>query len=84
MKPAPAQTFRLRTVTSKPLGAPSREASSEKEYWVLAMQMGRLPKPRSVSCLACFLALAVSTTRSPWYTRVTMVFSFSSMEAPSS
>ena len=65
MKPAPAETFRLRTVTSKPLGAPSRVWSSEKEYWVLAMQMGRSPKPRSVSCWACFLALAVSTTRSP-------------------
>ena len=66
MKPAPAETFRFRTVTVKPLGAPSRLASSEKLYWVLAMQMGRLPKPRSVSCFTCFLALAVSTTPSPW------------------
>ena len=64
MKPAPADTFRLRTLMVKPRGAPSRAASWEKDYWVLAMQMGRVPKPSSVSCLACFLALAVSTTPS--------------------
>ena len=27
-------TFRFRTVTVKPLGAPSRVGSSDKEYWV--------------------------------------------------
>ena len=64
-KPAPAHTFRLRTVTSNPLGAPIRAGSSEKEYWVLAMQMGRPPNPRPASCWACFLALAVRTTPSP-------------------
>ena len=65
-KPAPADTFTFRTVTVKPLGAPSRPGSSEKEYWVLAMQMGRSPKPRSVSCFTCFLAAGVRTTPSPW------------------
>ena len=40
IKPAPAETFRFRTVTVKPSGAPRREALSEKLYWVFAMQMG--------------------------------------------
>ena len=47
MKPAPAETFRLRTVMRKPSGAPSRLGSSVKEYWVFATQMGRSPKPCS-------------------------------------
>ena len=42
-KPAPADTFTLRTVTVKPSGRPSLDASSEREYWVLAMQTGRPP-----------------------------------------
>ena len=40
MKPAPAETFRLRTVTVKPSGAPSSFGSSEKDYCVFAMQIG--------------------------------------------
>lgn len=32
MKPAPALTFRLRTVTAKSLGAPNRVGSSDREY----------------------------------------------------
>ena len=63
-KPAPALTFTSRTVILKPRGAPSLVWSSEKENWVLAMQMGILSKPSSVSCLTCFLASAVSTTPS--------------------
>ena len=43
MKPAPAEILRLRTVTVKPVGAPSLVGSSVKEYWVLATQMGSLP-----------------------------------------
>ena len=39
---APAETLTLRTVTVKPFGAPSFAGSSEKEYCVLAMQMGIL------------------------------------------
>ena len=65
-KPAPADTFRFRTVTVKPRGAPSREGSSEKLYWVLAMQMGSSPNPSSVSRRACFWAAGVSTTPSAW------------------
>ena len=79
INPAPALTFRFRTVTVKPRGAPSSAGSSEKEYWVLAMQMGSAPKPSSVSCLACFFALAVKTTPSAWYIRLQMASSFSSM-----
>ena len=41
-KPAPAETLTLRTVTVKPFGAPSFVGSSEKDYCVLAMQMGIL------------------------------------------
>ena len=64
-KPAPAETLIFRTVTVKFSGAPRSLGSSEKEYWVLAMQMGYWPKPCSVSCLACFLALGVRTTSLP-------------------
>ena len=35
----------------KPSGAPRRLGSSEKLYWVFAMQTGRPPKPCSSSCL---------------------------------
>ena len=42
-KPAPALMRTWRTVTRKFLGAPSLAASSEKEYWVLAMHTGRRP-----------------------------------------
>ena len=55
-KPAPAETFRFRTVTVKPSGAPSRAGSSEKEYCVLATHTGILSKPRAVSFSACFFA----------------------------
>ena len=79
-KPAPADTLMFRTVTVKPRGAPSRAGSSEKLYWVLAMQMGRPPKPSSVSRWACFLAVGVSATPSARYTRRQMVSSLSSME----
>ena len=47
-KPAPAETFRFRTVTVNPSGAPSRAGSSEKEYCVFAVQTGSLSNPRAV------------------------------------
>ena len=40
-KPAPADTYTSRTFTVKPSGRPSLEASSDREYWVLAMHTGR-------------------------------------------
>ena len=61
MNPAPALTFRLRTVTVKSLGAPGRAGSSDRDYWVLAMHTGRSPKPSSVSRFSCFWAAGVST-----------------------
>ena len=39
-KPAPAETFADLMVTTKSSGAPSLVGSSEKLYWVLAMQTG--------------------------------------------
>ena len=65
MKPAPALTFRFRTVTVKFSGAPSSAGSSDRDYWVLAIQIGRSPKPSSASCCACFRALGVSTACAP-------------------
>ena len=65
MKPAPALTFRLRTVTAKSLGAPNRVGSSDREYCVFAMHTGRSPKPSSVSRSACFWAAGVSTACAP-------------------
>ena len=56
VKPAPAETLTLRTVTLNPSGAPSFAGSSEKEYWVFAMQTGSLPKPRDSSSAICFSA----------------------------
>ena len=45
MKPAPAARRTSRTGTTWCLGAPSKAGSVEKLYWVLAMQIGRSPKP---------------------------------------
>src|SRR5438552_2789487 len=44
-KPAPAAGTMSRTCSVYPLGAPSFEASSEKEYCVLAMHTGVSPSP---------------------------------------
>ena len=56
MKFAPAETLTFLMVTVKPSGAPSLDASSEKLYWVFAMQTGSAPKPRQVSSSICFFA----------------------------
>ncbi len=42
-KPAPAEILQFLIVMVKPLGRPSNVGSSENEYWVLAIQIGRLP-----------------------------------------
>ena len=65
MKPAPALTRKLRTVTVKPSGAPSRVGSSDREYCVFAIHTGRSPKPKSKSCLACFCAAGVRMACAP-------------------
>ena len=64
MKPAPAETLRLRTVIVNPSGAPRLAASSENDYCVFAMQIGRSPTPSSVRRCACFFAPEVSCTPS--------------------
>ena len=43
MNPAPAEIFRFRTVTSKPVGAPSFVWSSVRDYCVFATQIGQFP-----------------------------------------
>ena len=55
-KPAPAHTYASRTVRSNPSGRPSFFWSSDKEYWVFAMQTGRSPKPISVIFAIAFFA----------------------------
>ncbi len=45
MNPAPVLGISSRTCTRNPLGAPSLEASSVKEYWVLAMHTGSPDQP---------------------------------------
>ena len=48
---APAESRSSRTGTSWPSGAPLREGSVEKLYWVFAMQTGKWPYPPSCSAL---------------------------------
>ena len=50
MKPAPAESEALLTLSVQPVGAPRRLGSSDKEYCVLAMHTGNFPKPHSVNC----------------------------------
>ena len=52
-KPAPAATSTSRTVRVKPVGRPSRVSSSDKLFWVLAMQMGKDPMPSAVRRSNC-------------------------------
>ena len=61
-KPAPAETFRLRTVTSKSEGAPSAFGLSVREYWVFATQIGIFPQPIASSWAAWVFACWVRTT----------------------
>ena len=58
MKPAPADTYASLTFISNPSGRPSNVGSSESEYCVLAIQIGRLPNPNCSSCAICLLAAA--------------------------
>ena len=43
--PAPAESWMSVMCSVHPVGAPMRLGSSESEYWVFAMQMGRWPRP---------------------------------------
>jgi len=52
MNSAPAERRTSRTGIEKPVGAPLASGLVEKEYCVLAMQTGSLPKPISSHCLS--------------------------------
>jgi hypothetical protein len=57
--PAPTDALTSRIGRMNPVGAPLRDGSELKEYWVLAMQMGKLLKPwrlyRSMAVLVSML-----------------------------
>ena len=63
-KPAPAETLTSRILILKPVGRPSLLASSDSEYWVLAMQTGSPAAPRDSISFIAFLAPAVYSTPS--------------------
>lgn len=46
INPAPADTLASLTVIENPVGRPSFVGSSDREYWVLATQIGRPAKPK--------------------------------------
>ena len=52
----------------KPVGTPLSEGFADKERWVLAMQMGRLPNPCRVYVSICCCAFSDSVIPSPPYT----------------
>ena len=83
-KPAPADTFTLRTVMRKSRGAPSFFASSEKLYCVFAMHTGMPPKPRPSSFASSAAAFGSKSTPSAWYTFVAMASIFSASDRSSS
>merc|ERR1719186_260751 len=56
-KPAPTEALTSLIGIVKPVGAPLLDGSAERDRCVLAMQMGRSPKP-------CFLYLSILTTAS--------------------
>ena len=64
MNPAPAESRTSRIGTRKPVGRPFSDASWLSEYWVLAMQIGRLPKPSASYCASCFAACGLRSTPS--------------------
>ena len=64
MNPAPAESRTSLTVMVKWVGRPSFFGSSEREYWVLAMQTGSPAAPRDSISLIAFLAPAVYSTPS--------------------
>ena len=58
-EPAPADSRISRIGTVKPAGRPLRFASWLSEYWVLAMQTGRCPKPSDSYSFSDFWAAGV-------------------------
>jgi len=56
MNPAPMLALTSLIGRTKPVGAPFMEGTCENEYWVFAMQIGRLEKPCLVYISICFSA----------------------------
>ena len=63
-KPAPQEARSSRTVMRKPDGRPRSAGLSEKEYCVLAMQMGVSVMPSASISASCFFAASVKSTPS--------------------
>ena len=56
MNPAPMLALTSLIGRTKPVGAPFMDGTWENEYWVFAMQMGRLENPCLVYISICFSA----------------------------
>lgn len=64
-KPGPLASSKSRTVMRKFRGRPRLAALSEREFWVLAMQTGRFPKPFLVKRSSLARAVSVRSAPSP-------------------
>ena len=73
IKPAPAEILTSFIVISKSVGAPSLVKSSEKLYCVLAIHIGKLPKPKSVIRLISSKASGKNFAPFPPYILFTIV-----------
>ena len=62
INPAPIDGFTSLIVILKPVGRPNNVGSSDKEYCVLATQIGRLEKPCLTNSSSLALAFSVITT----------------------
>ena len=60
--PAPIEGLNSRIVIENPSGLPINDGSSDKEYYVFAMQIGRLPQPNFSKSAICFFALEEYST----------------------
>lgn len=56
MNPAPILALTSLIGKTNPVGAPFMDGTCENEYWVFAMQMGRLENPCLVYISICFSA----------------------------
>ena len=71
-KPAPTDALTSLMGSTKPEGAPFADASALKEYWVLAMQIGKPSKPILVYRSICFSAWGRYSTLAAPYTSLAM------------
>ena len=77
-KPAPAFTYTSLIWIVKFSGRPSNVASSDREYWFFAIQIGRFPNPILSILASCFSAAgAYSTELAPYISfEIVSIFSF--------